>query len=454
MVAASAAASIGGSVISGAMSSGAAGDAAAAQQQASQNAINAQMSMFNTTQKNLQPYMQTGVAANTALANLMGLGPSSSGGYDQNAYQNALSTYNQNNSGGTSSNGVRDGSGNLLSGGNQPLSLAAWREQFGEGLSDRDAPGAWSKYVSKFPGFSNFINTGQPDDQSMQDNPAAFSSSATGSATNGTAPKLSDFPAMGSSGDVLNSPLLHAITMDQATLEKTPGYQFNLNQGLKSTQNAAAARGLGTSGAALKGAANFATGLADSTYQNQFNNAVTNQTNQFNRLNTVTQSGQNAAAGLGGIGQQTAANIGGNYVGAGNAAAAGINGSAASMGNAFQNAGQQLGGLYGNQNSSNAFTGSNAFTQPANYNAIGGFDPAAANNGLPWSDIRLKNSIEYLGKENGHSIYTFKYNGDDKKYVGVMAQDVLLTNPDAVHERDGFMCVDYEKLGVQFREAV
>ena len=34
----------------------------------------------------------------------------------------------------------------------------------------------------------------------------------------------------------------------QATLEQTPGYQFTLAQGLKSTQNAAAARGLGVSG--------------------------------------------------------------------------------------------------------------------------------------------------------------------------------------------------------------
>src|SRR5882757_10993251 len=58
--------------------------------------------------------------------------------------------------------------------------------------------------------------------------------------------------------------LTSPITMDQATLEKTPGYQFNLTQGQRAVTNSAAARGLGTSGAALKGAATFATGLADS----------------------------------------------------------------------------------------------------------------------------------------------------------------------------------------------
>ena len=60
----------------------------------------------------------------------------------------------------------------------------------------------------------------------------------------------------------------------QAGLEQTPGYQFTLSQGLKSTQNAAAARGLGVSGAALKGADTFATGLANQTYNQQYQNAA------------------------------------------------------------------------------------------------------------------------------------------------------------------------------------
>jgi hypothetical protein len=104
--------------------------------------------------------------------------------------------------------------------------------------------------------------------------------------------------------------------MTQAELEQTPGYQFNLSQGLKATQSAAAARGLGVSGASLKGAATYATGLADSTYQNQFNNAQTrfqnslnlntaqqgNLTNQYNRLLNVAQLGEGAANQTGQIG--------------------------------------------------------------------------------------------------------------------------------------------------------
>lgn len=136
--------------------------------------------------------------------------------------------------------------------------------------------------------------------------------------------------------DPLSSPLLQnpSMNLSESALSQTPGYQFNLSQGLKSVQNSAAARGLGTSGAALKGASTYATGLADSTYQNQFNNALTNQTNQFNRLVGLTQLGQNSAAGVGAAGIETGANIASNTIGAGNASAA----ASLAMGNSGSNA--------------------------------------------------------------------------------------------------------------------
>lgn len=142
--------------------------------------------------------------------------------------------------------------------------------------------------------------------------------------------------------------LIKPITMDEATLQQTPGYQFNLTQGLKSVQNSAAARGLGSSGAALKGAATFATGLADNTYQNQFNNANTNRQFAFNSLLAPTQVGENAAGALAG-----AANNEANGV----SSALGYGGNAAAQGyNAYGQAANQLGssvtlaGLYGKKN--------------------------------------------------------------------------------------------------------
>jgi len=136
------------------------------------------------------------------------------------------------------------------------------------------------------------------------------------------------------------------VEMDQATLEKTPGYQFNLRQGLKSVQNGAAARGLGRSGAAAKGAAGFATGLADSTFQQQFANAVTNKQNAFNFLMQPAQLGSNAATASAANANTAGANIGQNIVSGGTALAAGVTGA----GNVASNAGNTIGGYnYANQ---------------------------------------------------------------------------------------------------------
>jgi hypothetical protein len=47
--------------------------------------------------------------------------------------------------------------------------------------------------------------------------------------------------------------------------------------------------------------------------------------------------------------------------------------------------------------------------------------------------------------------YRFVYNGGDKAYVGVMAQEVQTVRPDAVMRgRDGYLRVFYDRLGVKF----
>lgn len=123
------------------------------------------------------------------------------------------------------------------------------------------------------------------------------------------------------------------ITVDQATLNQTPGYQFDLNQGLKSVQNSAAARGLGSSGAAMKGAASYATGLADSTYQNQFNDILASRQNTYNMLSGQQSIGENAAAQTGSIGSNLAQGAANSLTQAGTATAAGLNGAASAASN-------------------------------------------------------------------------------------------------------------------------
>lgn len=83
------------------------------------------------------------------------------------------------------------------------------------------------------------------------------------------------------------------INMDENTLQHTPGYRWNLEQGIRGVDLSSAARGL--SGAQLKAAATFATGLADTTYRNQFDMANINKSNAFNRLLGTAQVGTDAS---------------------------------------------------------------------------------------------------------------------------------------------------------------
>ena len=49
---------------------------------------------------------------------------------------------------------------------------------------------------------------------------------------------------------------------------------------------------------------------------------------------------------------------------------------------------------------------------------------------------------------DGYPIYEFSYLGSRKRYRGVMAQDVVKTNPMAVHIQNGLLYVDYSKVDV------
>ena len=68
------------------------------------------------------------------------------------------------------------------------------------------------------------------------------------------------------------------------------------------------------------------------------------------------------------------------------------------------------------------------------------------------SDRALKYGIELVDTlENGLRLYTYKYLGDDRAFVGVMAQDLADDErfAHAVHHgADGFMRVDYAALGL------
>lgn len=133
------------------------------------------------------------------------------------------------------------------------------------------------------------------------------------------------------------SELTSPITVDPNQLENSDYYKFASTQGQKAVTNSAAARGLGTSGAALKGGAAFAKGLATDTYKTAFDMAQTNQSNAYNRLKSLVDTGENASAQTGTAGTAAANTAASAQIGAGNAQAAAANATGSSLSNLSNN---------------------------------------------------------------------------------------------------------------------
>jgi hypothetical protein len=70
------------------------------------------------------------------------------------------------------------------------------------------------------------------------------------------------------------------------------------------------------------------------------------------------------------------------------------------------------------------------------------------------SDIRLKHDIDYLATlDGGLKLYAFSYLGDDRRFIGVMAQDLLADGRYAGAVSigdDGYYRVDYDMLGLGY----
>ena len=174
----------------------------------------------------------------------------------------------------------------------------------------------------------------------VQQNITPFMNAGQGALT-----QLQGLTGTGEGGNPLTAPLTSQFQPTMAQLEQTPGYQFSLDQGLKATQNSYAAQGLGASGAAMKGAANYAQGLASTTYQQQFQNNLSQNAQIASILQNQVNTGANAAAGLSNAGIQStalsnqaamsgAAATAAGTVGAANAYAGGVTGATNALGGA------------------------------------------------------------------------------------------------------------------------
>jgi hypothetical protein len=164
----------------------------------------------------------------------------------------------------------------------------------------------------------------------------------------------------------------------------SPGYAWQMSQGIDAVQNSASAAGGIGGGNTLKGLTTFGQGLANSDYQQAYQNYLAQQQQRYGMLSNTAGSGQNAAAGLGAIGTTVGGQVGGNIIGAGNALAAGQIGSANAVTGGI-NSLAQLSALYGN---------GGANTNPYN---LGGFIPQASPGGTlqydQWGNIISGGSV-------------------------------------------------------------
>lgn len=197
----------------------------------------------------------------------------------------------------------------------------------------------------------------------------------------------------------------------QAALDQfnqSPGQQFLRDRAQKNLlRNSAAIGGLG-GGNVRSALVEQGVGFA----QQDFNN-------QFGRLGQLAGQGQAATQSVGQFGQNTANNIQQGFMNQGQARASGI-------------LGQQQASAQQQQQ-----------MQQAGMMALSFF-----------SDPKLKTNKKVIGEKNGYKIWSWTWNklaesiglrGNDK---GVMADEVITKNPEAVSVVDGFMKVNYEMIGV------
>jgi hypothetical protein len=113
-----------------------------------------------------------------------------------------------------------------------------------------------------------------------------------------------------------------------------------------------------------------------------------------------------------------------------------------------QQAGTNIAGIY-SDNYNQQMAAYNA--QQASDNAfMGGLMGLGGTLGAAWlrSDRRLKRDIQRIGSlASGLPLYAYRYLWSDAPQIGVMAQEARELFPDAVREFDGFLAVDYSRIG-------
>lgn len=359
-------ASAGGSVASGIMGSNAAQKAAAAQeaaaqkaanfqQQQSQQALGIQQNQWDTTQNEMQPWLQSGTGALSNLNYLMGVTPQSASGTPASSLSAA-------------SPNLQSIIPPVASSSYTPPTTPPTGTQIAR--PGRLGPNMHATPLSGGVPASNLRINPNP----VGENGAIPISSATSVASQFSAPASTASaspanPAAGGGFGSLMQPYGQTFTAPTAAeMEASdPGYQARMNLGQQAMEQSAAARGNLLTGGTAQAENQLAQDYASNEYNNFYNQALgqytTNynaynqgQANQFNRLAALSGMGQQAAGQLGSLGQDnanaqsqnllsTGQMVGNDYTNAGNANASGIVGSANAYGGMAQGIGNSISGM-------------------------------------------------------------------------------------------------------------
>lgn len=117
----------------------------------------------------------------------------------------------------------------------------------------------------------------------------------------------------------------------------------------------------------------------------------------------------------------------------------------------YNKLGQFLNNIGGNYGGTVVGTTKTPSQQPSMFQQIAGAGMGllgtAGSLGL-FSDIRMKEDVRRVGYlDDGTPLYAYRYKGLPQTHIGVIAQEVAETHPEAVAMRpEGFLAVDYGKL--------
>jgi hypothetical protein len=344
-----------GSVASAAIGADAAKDAARTQRAGAADASAVQREMFNTMNRQQQPFMESGYGANAELSRLLGIMPQSATG------------------GAPGTGSSRAGELIMNRGGipavNQDLyaSDPGYRQAWDRTLQweQQNRPG-WSGQQTYFMRANDADwarlnesltrNLAEYDAQQPAGGRQSPGSEWRPTAGGGVERAITMGPG-GAGGESGGVPATGPTGLPTGYLSQTfgpqqflagmdPGYQWRAQQGAQGVMNGASAASGSLSGPALKALLEYNQGAASQEFGASFDRFQTQQGNIFQRLSSIANLGQNASAGVGAQGVATAGNIGSNIVGAANASAAGQIGAANAYGGALSDLGA-LGFAYG-----------------------------------------------------------------------------------------------------------